>query len=113
VPAATAKLVVHANDEKVSRESKAAWQEPNTLVGLDPSAVGRILGRPSESHEEAIMIRWTYFGQNCALDVYFYSDIATGSFRALKYNIAGIKRRPGHGPDCINYLKMARSNETG
>ena len=60
-----------------------------------------------------MMIRWTYAAQDCALDIFFFPDIATGSFRALKYNIAAVKGRSGEGRPCTNYLMMARSDESG
>jgi len=94
-------------------ERKLAKLSPDTLVGLTPPAVGQLLGKPAETREDAMMIRWTYTTQNCSLNVFFYPDIATGSFRALKYNVTGTKIRTGHGHGCTNYLMMARSDESG
>jgi len=94
-------------------ERKLARLTPDTLVGLTPPAIGQLLGKPAETREDAMMIRWTYTMQNCSLNVFFYPDIATGSFRALKYNVTGTKGRVGHGHDCTNYLMMARSDESG
>ena len=94
-------------------DRKMARLTPDTLVGLTQPAIGQLLGKPTETREEAMMIRWTYTTQNCSLNVFFYPDIATGSFRALKYNVTGFKGRTGHGQDCTNYLMMARSDESG
>ena len=94
-------------------ERKLARLAPDSLVGLTPPAIGQLLGKPAETREDAMMIQWTYTMQNCSLNVFFYPDIATGSFRALKYNIASVKDRSGHGHDCTNYLIMARSDESG
>lgn len=94
-------------------ERKLARLTPDSLVGLTPPAIGQLLGKPAETREDAMTIQWTYTMQNCSLNVFFYPDIATGSFRALKYNIAGTKGRSGHGHDCTNYLIMARSDESG
>src|SRR5262249_28768674 len=116
VPAARVPMprpALHARAEKAEKEKKTALLVPSSLVGLAPPDIGRILGKPSEAREEAMMIRWTYSGQNCALDIFFYPDIATGSFRALKYNVASVKGRPGHGHSCTDYLMMARSDESG
>ena len=107
----TPRPVQHAKVDKAERKTEILV--PSRLVGLSPPDIGRILGKPSEAREEAMMIRWTYSGQNCALDIFFYPDIATGSLRALKYNIGDIKGRPGHGHACTNYLMMARSDESG
>lgn len=94
-------------------ERKIARLTPDTLVGLTPPAIGQLLGKPAETREDAMMIRWTYTTQNCSLNVFFYPDIATGSFRALQYNVAETKGRAGHGHGCTNYLMMARSDESG
>lgn len=109
VRAVAPKPVTHSD----RTERKIARLAPDTLVGLTPPAIGQLLGKPAETQEDAMMIRWTYTTQNCSLNVFFYPEIATGSFRALKYNVAETKGRPGHGHGCTNDLMMARSDESG
>ena len=72
---------------------KAARKEPRidpvVLVGLDPPAVGRMLGRPAATRTDAMAMEWSYSTPNCSLNIFFYPDVATGNLKALKYNIAG------------------------
>ena len=109
VRAAAPKLAARAD----KTERKIARLAPGTLVGLTPPAIGQLLGKPAETREDAMMIRWTYTTQNCSLNVFFYPEIATGSFRALKYNVAETKEQAGRGHGCTNDLMMARNDESG
>jgi hypothetical protein len=103
------KSVAHAAPEKPER--KMAGVDPSTLVGLAPPAVGRILGKPAGIRAEAMTVEWTYVGQNCSLNIFFYPDIATSALRVLKYNIVDMKGRAGGGRACVNFLMIARSDE--
>lgn len=87
------------------RESRI---DPVTLVGLDPSAVGRMLGRPAGTRIDAMAVEWTYSAPSCSLSIFFYPDVATGDLKALKYNITS--RQAGHG--CVDFPTMARNDES-
>jgi hypothetical protein len=80
------------------------------LVGLGPPAVDRILGKPAGMRADAMAVEWTYTAPSCSLSVFFYPDIATGALRALKYNVTD--RGNGDGHACVNFLVMARSDES-
>jgi hypothetical protein len=77
------------------------------VVGLDPPSVGRMLGRPSGARVDAMSVEWTYSASDCSLSIFFYPDVSTGGFKALKYNITGT--RAGH--DCSDFPMMARNDE--
>jgi len=81
------------------------------LVGLGPPAVDRILGKPAGTRADAMAVEWTYTAPSCSLSIFFYPDIATGALRALKYNVTD--RGSGDGHACVNFLVMARSDESG
>jgi hypothetical protein len=81
--------------------------DPVELVGLDPSAVGRVLGRPSATRTDAMAMEWTYSTSSCSLNIYFYPDVVTGGLKALKYNIAGKQLKHG----CIDFPVLARNDD--
>jgi hypothetical protein len=107
---AASRPVVRAAPEK--SESKMARLDPSTLVGMAPPAIDRILGSPAGRRAEAMTIEWTYIGQSCSLDIFFYPDIATGDLRALKYNVAHIKGQTGGDQDCVSFPMTARRDES-
>ncbi len=94
-------------------EGKTAGFDPSTLVGLAPPAIDQILGKPAGMRAEAMTVEWNYVGQGCSLNIFFYPDIATGTLRALKYNVTNMKGRTGGSRACVNFLMMARSDESG
>jgi hypothetical protein len=105
-PVAKAKPVSRA----LARAKTPAFN-PGMLVGLGPPAVDRILGKPAGTRADAMAVEWTYTASSCSLSIFFYPDIATGALRALKYNVTD--RGNGDGHACVNFLVMARSDESG
>ncbi|HEY2010651.1 MAG TPA: hypothetical protein VGH23_16800 [Rhizomicrobium sp.] len=85
--------------------------DPGTLMGLEPPAVDRMLGRPAGTYTDATAVEWIYSRPGCSLNIFFYPDIATGSLRALKYNVTN--RRAGDNRSCINVPIVARSDGSG
>jgi len=90
--------------------AKAPIFNPGMLVGLGPPAVDRILGKPAGMRADAMAVEWTYTAPSCSLSIFFYPDIATGALRALKYNVTD--RGSGDGHACVNFLVMARTDES-
>jgi hypothetical protein len=85
--------------------------DPGALMGLEPPAVDRMLGRPAGTHTDATAVEWIYSRPGCSLNIFFYPDIATGSLRALKYNVTN--RQAGDNRGCINVPIVARSDGSG
>ena len=81
--------------------------DPVTLVGLDPPAIGRILGKPAGMREDAMTTEWTYSTPTCSLKIFFYPDIATGALRALKYNVEDIRGDAGDDGTCGHHVLLA------
>jgi hypothetical protein len=92
-----------------TRESKeperVASVDPKNLIGLAPAAVEKLLGSPSNISKSDPSLVWTYAGQGCSFQVYFYPDIKTASFHALKYSSTA-----GEQTDCLRNILMVRSN---
>ena len=93
---------------------KVASIDPNTLIGLDPPAVQRLLGPPSNVSKGDPSLAWTYNGQSCSFQIIFYPDIKTASFHALKYSgSGGNNERAENVQACIRTLLMAKNNGPG
>jgi len=75
---------VRARPPKAAKKGLAF--DPTMLVGLGPEAIDRMLGKPVGTRQEATTVEWIYRG-GCSLRIFFYPDIATGTLRALQYDI--------------------------
>jgi hypothetical protein len=62
---------------------------PQSVVGLTENALARWLGAPANTREESPARIWRYEGIDCAFDVYFYLDLVSREFRALRYEVKG------------------------
>lgn len=109
-PAKPRRPVRDAHDTKA--EEKVAAIDPDTLIGLEPAAVERLLGAPSSVSKGDPSLVWTWNAPGCSFQVFFYPDLKTVSFHALKYGSTG-----GDIPDnpqaCIRNILTARSNGPG
>lgn len=94
-----------------TRESKeperVASVDPKSLIGLAPGAVEKLLGSPSNISKNDPSLVWTYAGQGCSFQVYFYPDIKTASFHALKYSSTAGEQTDNA---CLRNILMVRSN---
>jgi len=61
---------------------------PEELIGLDPDAVSRLLGEPSERSSQAGARLMTYRKRDCQLDIILYRDIKSGVDRVLSYEMS-------------------------
>ncbi len=85
--------------------------DPNKLIGLDPAGVSKLLGPPSTVAKGDPSLVWTYIAAGCAFRIFFYPDIKTASFHALKYG--GFDGKGGQialSQSCIRNILMARAN---
>lgn len=53
------------------------------LVGKSPSEVAALIGNPTQVEQRAASTVWTYRGDSCGLDVFFFIDMATSDERVL------------------------------
>lgn len=61
--------------------------DPAKLVGLRESQVSAYLGRPGTVRQEGPATVWRYSVSQCWVDVFFFSDLATGNRQVLTYEI--------------------------
>ena len=60
---------------------------PQKLIGLDQQEVKELLGTATRTREVAPAVVWEYRQKACALDIFFYLDLASQRFRALAYDM--------------------------
>src|SRR5262245_16155294 len=53
------------------------------LVGKSQSEVSALIGSPAQVEQRAASTVWTYRGESCGLDVFFFLDMATSDERVL------------------------------
>lgn len=59
--------------------------DPDMLIGLDFTVTRALLGEPAQQTEQSPAKIWTYNGQECLLNVFFYPSVEGGAFRLLTY----------------------------
>ena len=57
------------------------------LVGRSEEEVARLLGTAHSLREEPPATIWGYQADSCSLDLFFYMDMESRSFRALAYDV--------------------------
>jgi hypothetical protein len=106
--------MAHGRPERPEKsERKAAMLNPVMLVGMAPPDIDKLLGKPAVMREYAMTTEWTYATRVCSLAIFFYPDIATGTLRALEYNVTDSKGDAGDGPGCVHHILLARSDDRG
>jgi len=53
------------------------------LVGKSQSEVAALIGNPAQVEQRAASTVWTYRGESCGLDVFFFLDMSTSDERVL------------------------------
>lgn len=59
------------------------------VIGLDPAALERTLGPPAAHHDSPLAIVWEYADGDCAVDIYLYRDVQSGTLRSLTVDVKG------------------------
>jgi len=59
---------------------------PDQLIGRDRTKVASLIGWPREEREAPPAKIWEYAGADCTFTVYFYLNLESETFRALRYD---------------------------
>jgi hypothetical protein len=90
---------------------RVASIDPQSLLGLDPDGVQKRLGPPARMESNALSRKWIYAAPGCSFSIFFYSNVNSTSFRALKY---GSAKGDGESIDssdaCVRKILTARTN---
>ena len=99
---------------KPEKPERLAEVDPNTLMGLSPWLVEKVLGAPSRVNKSELSLVWTYAAANCSFQVFFYPDLKTATFHVLKYggiDEAGHQLAPSQ--ECIRSILTVKSDTAG
>jgi hypothetical protein len=80
------------------------------LIGLDQPEVTRVLGMAAEQFEKPPAMVWRYKNASCELDLFFYLDLRSNRLRTLHYALKGDGGDPAKRQECLESLRVARSN---
>jgi hypothetical protein len=80
------------------------------LIGLDQPEATRLLGAAAEQFERPPAMVWRYKNATCELDLFFYLDLRSNRLRTLHYAVKGDGGDPARRKDCLESLRVARSN---
>ena len=95
---------------RVSRD-KASPIDPDQLIGMEPSAVRKLLGTPVRTRNDQLPREWIYGTGRCSFRVFFYPNLNTASFRVLKYGSSdGNGELIDTSDVCIRHILTARKN---
>jgi hypothetical protein len=81
--------------------------DPAKHVGLDKEETLAALGQPAAVREQPPATVWTYRSRECALDVFFYMDLATRAFRVLTTEVTTDLKSADARRNCLNRLRSA------
>lgn len=90
---------------------RVASIDPKSLLGLDPDGVKKRLGTPARMENSALSRKWVYAVPGCSFSIFFYPNVNSTSFRALKYGSAKDSGESIDSSDaCVRKLLAARNN---
>lgn len=111
-PKPAAREPVAAKPEKPPE--RLAEVDPNTLIGLDPPTVEKLLGSPTRVSKSDISLVWTFSAPSCSFQIFFYPDLKTSAFHALKYGgVDGNGAQLAMSELCIRGILTAKTNAPG
>ena len=100
--------------DKPEKLERLASVDPNSLIGMEPATVERLLGSPSKITKSQLSLVWIYAGAGCAFQIFFYPDVKTSAFHALKYG--GLDGSGGTlvtSQPCIRDILVSKTNAPG
>jgi hypothetical protein len=83
--------------------------EPEKLVGLSQDETRRLFGNPSAMRDEPPAVIWTYGSAGCGLEISFYLDLASQTFKALTYDLKPNGPKGLQGGACVASLRPSGS----
>ena len=89
--------------------SPAKAIDPKRLVGLTREQVTALIGPPRGVSDNPPATVWAYRTDGCSLDVMFYMDLGTRTFRALAYEVKSDGLPQLAEPECLGRIRAARN----
>jgi len=90
---------------------RVASIDPESLLGLDPDSVKKRLGTPARMEDSALSREWVYAAPGCSFRIFFYPNVNSTTFHALKYSSAKDGGESADSSDaCVHRILTARNN---
>lgn len=87
------------------KPSSIAAIRPDALVGLTPDEVAALIGRPASTTDQPPATVWLYRTNHCALEVFFYMDVGSKTFRALTFNLRSPDGKTASPSHCLRQIR--------
>ena len=87
------------------KPSSIAAIRPDALVGLTPNEVAALIGRPASTTDQPPATVWLYRTNHCALEVFFYMDVGSKTFRALTFNLRSPDGKTASPSHCLRQIR--------
>ena len=94
--------------DQVTAVEEPPLADPEQLIGLDERGVEMILGPPGTEREVPPAKIWQYSVIDCVISVYFYLNLESQAFQALRYEIVPRPGSPLEGRECYAQLEASR-----
>jgi len=85
---------------------------PSDLVGFDFPAVLQVLRRPDSVQTSALSVVWTYSEPSCTLQLFFYPEIKTRTFRLLKHELKSVAEGDAETKACMRDMMVMKADES-
>lgn len=79
--------------------------DPEKLVGLTKDETEKLIGAPATVRDEPPATVWSYGSTKCGIDIFFYLDLASQTFKALAYELKPKGPHGLQGGACIASLQ--------
>lgn len=87
LPAPSERAQPQASETPQAGQLESASIPEIRLLGMSRSDAAALLGAPLEERDAAPAKIWRYAGAECAVELYFYLDVARNDFYALHYYV--------------------------
>jgi hypothetical protein len=87
------------------REKQAI--DPQKLMGLTEAALRDLLGEPDTVRPEPPALIWSYVSPSCAVDLYFYLELGSETYKTVTFEMTPKGRRGLSGGACLATVQSA------
>jgi hypothetical protein len=84
---------------------------PKSLVGLNQEATVALLGKTTDVRTESTATVWKYRTEDCELEVFFYLEVPSQTYRALTYDLKTAADSDYATRSCLGLIKAKYSGE--
>jgi len=89
------------------REREPQPIDPQELLGLTEAGMRTLLGEPAEVRPEPPALIWSYASPACAVDLYFYLELASATYKTVTFEVTPKGPRGLSGGACLASLRGA------